>query len=142
MADCVEGKQYHDVTGGYQRLDIFNLKIDRSRRTPMIIFPKATLRDQERMASESATMSTTFERLGVRRVLLPNSLNDDDPADRNQTKIRKYPSRFGVADDLLDPMQVSQGKKMQEATSDGAPGGRPKRTLMKSRYHFQADGKE
>ena len=31
---CVEGKQYHDVVGGYQRLDIFNLKVDRSRREP------------------------------------------------------------------------------------------------------------
>lgn len=34
LADCVEGKQYHDVVGGYQRLDIFDLKVDRSRRVP------------------------------------------------------------------------------------------------------------
>lgn len=32
---CVEGKQYHDVTGGYQRLDVFDLKVDRSRRDPV-----------------------------------------------------------------------------------------------------------
>jgi nitrilase len=31
---CIEGKQYHDVVGWYQRLDIFNLKVDRSRREP------------------------------------------------------------------------------------------------------------
>lgn len=31
---CVEGKQYHDVTGGYQRLDVFDLKVDRTRRDP------------------------------------------------------------------------------------------------------------
>lgn len=34
LNQCVEGKQYHDVTGGYQRLDVFDLKIDRSRRKP------------------------------------------------------------------------------------------------------------
>lgn len=31
---CVEGKQYHDVTGGYQRLDVFDLKVNRTRREP------------------------------------------------------------------------------------------------------------
>jgi len=36
MDDCVEGKQYHDVVGGYQRLDIFQLKVDRTRRSPAI----------------------------------------------------------------------------------------------------------
>lgn len=34
MAKCVEGKQYHDVVGGYQRLDVFDLKVDRRRREP------------------------------------------------------------------------------------------------------------
>jgi nitrilase len=32
---CVEGKQYHDLVGGYQRLDVFDLKVDRSRRDPV-----------------------------------------------------------------------------------------------------------
>lgn len=32
---CIEGKQYHDVVGGYQRLDVFDLKVDRSRRDPV-----------------------------------------------------------------------------------------------------------
>lgn len=31
---CIEGKQYHDVVGGYQRLDVFNLKVNRTRREP------------------------------------------------------------------------------------------------------------
>lgn len=35
LADCVEGKQYHDVVGGYQRLDVFKLTVDRSRREPV-----------------------------------------------------------------------------------------------------------
>ncbi|OBS23306.1 hypothetical protein FPOA_03855 [Fusarium poae] len=32
---CIEGKQYHDVVGGYQRLDVFDLKVDRTRREPI-----------------------------------------------------------------------------------------------------------
>ncbi|RGP67316.1 aliphatic nitrilase [Fusarium sporotrichioides] len=32
---CIEGKQYHDVVGGYQRLDVFDLKVDRTRRKPV-----------------------------------------------------------------------------------------------------------
>lgn len=35
LEDCIEGKQYHDVVGGYQRLDVFDLKVDRSRRQPV-----------------------------------------------------------------------------------------------------------
>lgn len=34
MEECIEGKQYHDIVGGYQRLDIFDLQVDRSRREP------------------------------------------------------------------------------------------------------------
>lgn len=32
---CIEGKQYHDVTGGYQRFDVFDLSVDRRRRDPV-----------------------------------------------------------------------------------------------------------
>jgi nitrilase len=35
LDETIEGKQYHDVVGGYQRLDVFNLKVDRSRRHPI-----------------------------------------------------------------------------------------------------------
>ncbi|KAI0119300.1 nitrilase [Daldinia grandis] len=34
LEDCIEGKQYHDLAGGYQRLDVFELKVDRRRRQP------------------------------------------------------------------------------------------------------------
>ncbi|KAL7625169.1 hypothetical protein AAE478_004384 [Parahypoxylon ruwenzoriense] len=36
LDDCIEGKQYHDVAGGYQRLDVFELKVDRRRRQPVL----------------------------------------------------------------------------------------------------------
>ena len=35
LDECIEGKQYHDVVGGYQRLDVFDLKVDRRRRMPV-----------------------------------------------------------------------------------------------------------
>ena len=39
LNDCIEGKQYHDVVGGYQRLDVFDLKVDRSRKDPVRFGP-------------------------------------------------------------------------------------------------------
>ncbi|KAI1390885.1 nitrilase [Hypoxylon trugodes] len=36
LGDCIEGKQYHDLAGGYQRLDVFELKVDRRRRQPVV----------------------------------------------------------------------------------------------------------
>lgn len=35
LHDCIEGKQYHDIVGGYQRLDVFDVKVDRTRRNPV-----------------------------------------------------------------------------------------------------------
>ncbi|KAF1927005.1 nitrilase [Didymella exigua CBS 183.55] len=35
LADCVEGKQYHDVVGGYQRHDVFQLTVNRERQVPI-----------------------------------------------------------------------------------------------------------
>jgi nitrilase len=35
LVDCMEGKQYHDVVRGYQGLDVFDLKVDRSRKEPV-----------------------------------------------------------------------------------------------------------
>lgn len=32
---CIEGKQYHDIVGGYQRFDVFNLTVDRTRQNPV-----------------------------------------------------------------------------------------------------------
>ncbi|KAJ4351068.1 hypothetical protein N0V95_004172 [Ascochyta clinopodiicola] len=35
LANCVEGKQYHDVVGGYQRHDVFRLTVNRERQVPI-----------------------------------------------------------------------------------------------------------
>lgn len=37
LADCIAPKQMHDITGGYNRFDIFRLTIDRSARAPAVI---------------------------------------------------------------------------------------------------------
>lgn len=34
LDDCIEGEQYHDVTGGCPRLNVFDFKVDRTRREP------------------------------------------------------------------------------------------------------------
>jgi nitrilase len=36
LEDCIEGKQYHDISGGYQRLDVFELKVNRQRKSPAV----------------------------------------------------------------------------------------------------------
>ncbi|KAF4547542.1 Carbon-nitrogen hydrolase-like protein 2 [Elsinoe fawcettii] len=35
LSKTVEGKQYHDVVGGYQRFDVFQVNVDRTRREPV-----------------------------------------------------------------------------------------------------------
>lgn len=34
VVDCIEGKQYHDVVGGYQRMDVFSFGVNRTRHYP------------------------------------------------------------------------------------------------------------
>lgn len=35
LDDCIEGKQYHDTAGGYQRMDVFDLQVNRTRQQPV-----------------------------------------------------------------------------------------------------------
>ncbi|KAE8138929.1 carbon-nitrogen hydrolase [Aspergillus pseudotamarii] len=35
LDDCIEGKQYHDTAGGYQRMDVFGLQVNRTRQQPV-----------------------------------------------------------------------------------------------------------
>ncbi|KIW15256.1 hypothetical protein PV08_05301 [Exophiala spinifera] len=56
---CVEGKQYHDVVGGYQRLDVFNLQVNRNRHEPVVFASgKKTEHDPPETASCSGSKST------------------------------------------------------------------------------------
>jgi aliphatic nitrilase len=41
LSRCVEPKQFHDVVGYYNRFDIFDLSIDRTRLTPARFFDDA-----------------------------------------------------------------------------------------------------
>ncbi|KAI6796172.1 nitrilase [Hortaea werneckii] len=36
LEDCIEGKQYHDVVGGYQRFDVFKLSVNRERKERIV----------------------------------------------------------------------------------------------------------
>ena len=37
LKECVEPKQFHDVVGYYNRFDVFDLKVDRTRRAPITL---------------------------------------------------------------------------------------------------------
>jgi len=52
LTDCIEGKQYHDVVGGYQRLDVFDLKVNRIRQYP-IRFVESDRMPQPRVPNET-----------------------------------------------------------------------------------------
>jgi aliphatic nitrilase len=39
IARCVEPKQFHDISGGYNRFDIFQLTVDRSANRPVTFLP-------------------------------------------------------------------------------------------------------
>lgn len=157
LADCVEGKQYHDVAGGYQRLDVFDLRIDRSRRSPINTSrPKAIVHDQERIASESATMFTpddggaSFAELGapmplehsLRSQNKDTSLNDEDAANKYWRRTKSSPTRFEETDSSLDQAQLLQGTKKQEATSSEGLGAGSESKALKSRDTFQPEEKE
>ncbi|RMJ03546.1 hypothetical protein BHE90_013088 [Fusarium euwallaceae] len=47
VEDCIEGKQYHDVVGGYQRLDVFDLRVNRRRRYPVTFTEDANPRSSQ-----------------------------------------------------------------------------------------------
>ncbi|KAL4816979.1 carbon-nitrogen hydrolase [Aspergillus spinulosporus] len=53
---CIEGKQYHDVVGGYQRLEVFQLQVNRKRAGPVAFTGEALTSEEDelqRSGSES-----------------------------------------------------------------------------------------
>ncbi|OCT53679.1 nitrilase [Cladophialophora carrionii] len=53
LNECIEGKQYHDVVGGYQRFDVFTLQVNRQRHEP-VQFQDASLRDPGKVNEQSS----------------------------------------------------------------------------------------
>ncbi|EKD11982.1 nitrilase [Drepanopeziza brunnea f. sp. 'multigermtubi' MB_m1] len=47
----IEGKQYHDALGGDQRLDVFDLKVDRTRRKPATFFRSVETSSKEKFVA-------------------------------------------------------------------------------------------
>ena len=55
VEECIEGKQYHDVVGGYQRFDVFSLQVNRERKEPALFIDSArdvVARDEEVSGNE------------------------------------------------------------------------------------------
>ncbi|KAH8748112.1 nitrilase [Diaporthe sp. PMI_573] len=61
LEDCIEGKQYHDVVGGYQRMDVFTFKVDRTRRSPAV-FTDASVAISPRVDDTISQRETSQEK--------------------------------------------------------------------------------
>lgn len=57
VEDGIEGKQYHDVVGGYQRFDVFDLHVNRRRQKP-IDFSRAC--DEDPAQDDQLESGTSF----------------------------------------------------------------------------------
>jgi nitrilase len=58
LAQCVEPKQFHDVSGYYNRFDIFDLKVNRSRVAPI------TFSEEPSSLMGEPLAEAEFERMG------------------------------------------------------------------------------
>jgi aliphatic nitrilase len=54
LADCVEPKQFHDVAGYYNRFDVFDLRVCRTRQVPVAFSEEARFDDAPDFAAGNA----------------------------------------------------------------------------------------
>lgn len=66
LNDCIVPKQFHDVVGGYQRFDIFDLKVSRQRMGAENAF-RGVDRSQEVEADDSLLGAVELPTGGVTR---------------------------------------------------------------------------
>ncbi|PSK51665.1 hypothetical protein B9Z65_2932 [Elsinoe australis] len=62
LVDGIEGKQYHDVVGGYQRLDVFQVNVDRRRREPATFLDNTRIETHSRQDSDRGGIEGQDER--------------------------------------------------------------------------------
>jgi aliphatic nitrilase len=83
MGARVEGKAYHDVTGHYNRFDVFELTVDRRSHDPIVTVGDAEERADDGVASALAVLRGAADRRG-----------DDELAER----VEGVASRLGATD--------------------------------------------
>jgi aliphatic nitrilase len=70
LNECIEPKQFHDVVGYYQRYDVFDLKVNRTRQGAEMAFqPEVTVVEDDSIGAPAAArgqsnVETTSERRG------------------------------------------------------------------------------
>jgi len=55
LSACVEPKQFHDITGGYNRFDVFHLTVNRTANRPISFVDTLSTESEASMASGSPT---------------------------------------------------------------------------------------
>jgi aliphatic nitrilase len=55
LNECIQPKQMHDIIGGYNRFDIFDLRVDRTARSPASFADHAATLDEAALPAEAST---------------------------------------------------------------------------------------
>ena len=58
LGDCIQPKQMHDITGHYNRFDIFRLTVDRRPQTPVTVQNVTCNADADAASTDLATVAT------------------------------------------------------------------------------------
>lgn len=104
VRDTIEGKQYHDVVGGYQRLDVFDLQVDRSRRDPVTFVEE---QDEPELPVEFVTKAPAYTKTAPKTT--PSTKAKVQYAGQQLQHAGKVLESVGVANDHVDPRTTKGG---------------------------------